>query len=186
MAGTAELCGYMDKFFDCLNVRSRNESRNKRKPFLAPYVDQKDIRFDWLKNEFLGYFDKWEDSVETTYPNLTKTERNKMLMSRQTIDGLKMTCHSVRELVPFLLRNGMPEVYTEKFCTDPVEEFFGSERALGRRSDNPDILEFGYNANTIRVQRHISCTTGNTSGRNDSKKKWNDVSDDPVPKRTKK
>ena len=185
MTETAKLCGYMDKFFDCLNVRSRTESRNKRKPFLAPYVDVNDQRFDWLKNDFIEYFNKWEDSVEEMYPGISKTDRNKMLMSRQTIDGLKMTCNSLRELVPYLLRCGMPEVFTEKFCTDPVEEFFGSERGLGRRCDNPDMAEFGYNANTIRVQRHISCTTGNTSGRNDTKKKWGDVFEDPVPKRKK-
>ena len=79
----------------------------------------------------------------------------------------------------------MLEVFTEKFCTDPVEEFFGSERALGRDSDNRDMAEFGYNTKTIRVQWHISCTMGNTSGRNDTKNKWNDISSDPVPKRKK-
>ena len=32
--GTAELCVYMDKFFDCLNVRNRKEGDHKRKDFL--------------------------------------------------------------------------------------------------------------------------------------------------------
>lgn len=37
--GTAELYEYMDKCFDCLNVRNQTEGVKKRKLFLQPYTN---------------------------------------------------------------------------------------------------------------------------------------------------
>ena len=53
--GTAQFCGMVDSFFDCLNVRSTVEHQRKRKPFVAPYTSMDDSRFVWLEDEFLGY-----------------------------------------------------------------------------------------------------------------------------------
>ena len=122
--------------------------------------------------------------MDGKFGHLTKTEKNKMMLSHQTLDGLTMTCHSLIELVPYLLRCGMPEVYTESLCNDPVEEFFGSERKQGRRNENPDMVQFGQNAGTIRTQQFISCTSGNTCGRKKKNKKdWVEVNDERLPKR---
>jgi len=33
-----------------------------------------------------------------------------------------------------------------------LEEHFGRQRSLGRRSDNPSLYQFGYNENTLRMQ----------------------------------
>ena len=52
-SGTAKFCEMFDKFFDCLNVRSRKEHLLKRKPYLAPYTMEDDFKFNWLENEFL-------------------------------------------------------------------------------------------------------------------------------------
>ena len=41
------------------------------------------------------------------------------------------------EATKFLLTEGFDFVLTERFCQDPVEEYFGNQRKLGRRSDNP-------------------------------------------------
>lgn len=38
---------------------------------------------------------------------------------------------------------------------DVLEEYFGYQRASGRRSDNPTAYEFGYNDITINMQRTI-------------------------------
>ena len=76
----------------------------------------------------------------------------------------------------------MEYVLTERFYRDPVEEFFGHQRMLGRRSDNPDIQQCLYNDNTIRVQKEVSITTGNTRGRYDRKKSWVNISDEPLNK----
>ncbi len=44
-ASTAKFCEMVDAFFDCLNVRSTNEHKRKRKPNLAPYKNVDDDRF---------------------------------------------------------------------------------------------------------------------------------------------
>ena len=73
----------------------------------------------------------------------------------------------------------MEYVLTERFCQDPVEEYFGDQ---SRRCDNPDLRAFGYNDNTIRIQRHVSLDTGNTRGRHRNKSdKWVNVTNDPLP-----
>lgn len=135
--------------------------------------------------EFLQYLKQWKESTENRPGNYTQNARAKMFLSWQTYEGFKITVHSVTEVVRFLLEEGMEFVLTERFCQDPVEEYFGKQRQLGRRSDNPDIRQFGYNSNTIRIERSISCQSGNTKGRKDRKKAWEQVTDDKLPCRKK-
>lgn len=169
---TSKLCEMMDNFFDCLNVRNQHEHVRKRKPFLKPYSSVNDQRFAWLTNDFLGYLRNWRESVANRPGEYTNNARSKMFLSWQTYEGLKITVHSVVEATKFLLNEGMEYVLTERFCQDPLEEYFGNQRKLGRRSDNPDMRQFGYNNNTIRVQRAVTCQSGNTRGRKDKNKAW--------------
>lgn len=90
-----------------------------------------------------------------------------MFISWQTYKGFKITVNSAIEATKFLLQEGMEFVLTERFCQDTIEEYFGNQRKLGRRNDNPDIRSFGYNSNTIRIQRTVSCQIGNKRGRKD-------------------
>lgn len=179
---TANLCEMMDSFFDCLNVRSTTESQRKRKPFLAPYRSVDDFRFKWLV-EFLEYLEKWKESTENRPGNFTQSARSRMFLSWQTYEGLKITVYSVIEATKFLLGEGIEFVLTERFCQDPIEEYFGNQRKLGRRNDNPDIKTFGYNANTIRIQRAVAVQSGNTRGRKEKKRAWEQVTHDPLPSR---
>ena len=43
-----------------------------------------------------------------------------------------------------------------------------------------------HNSNTIRIERSISCQSGNTIGRKDKKKAWAEVTDEKLPCRKKK
>ena len=95
------------------------------------------------------------------------------------------TSLSILWLTKLLLQESIEFVLTERFCQDPVEEYFGNQRKLGRRSDNPDIRQFGYNANTIRIQRSVSCQSGNTRGRKDKRREWEQVTDAKLPCRKK-
>ena len=108
-----------------------------------------------------------------------------MFISWQTYEGFQITVHSVIKVCKFLLQEGVEYVLTERFCQDMVKEYFGCQRKLGRRNDNPDIRTFGYNDNAIRIQRAISCQSGNTRGRKDKRKSWTEVTDDPLPSRKK-
>lgn len=182
--GTAKLCEMVDKFFDCLNVRSLSEHQRKRKPFLAPYSRSDDERFQWLL-DFLAYLKSWKESTDARPGNFTKNARARMFLPRQTYEGFKITVYSVNEATKFLLSEGMEYVLTERFCQDPVEEYFGNQRKLGRRNDNPDVYSFGYNDNSIRIQRTVSCQSGNTRGRKDKRRAWVNVTNDPLPARKK-
>ena len=64
----------------------------------------------------------------------------------------------------------MEYVLTERFSQDALEKYFGNYRKIGRRSENPDAKGFAFNDKTIRVQRNIPHTSGNTLGRFDRKK----------------
>ena len=77
------------------------------------------------------------------------------------------------DLVKFLLNAGVGYVLTNRFCQDPVEQYFGKQRGMWRRSDNPTIYNFGYNDNTIRMQRSNIQIQGNTKGT--SQKRWRSV-----------
>ena len=86
----------------------------------------------------------------------------------------------------FLLSEGMEFTLTERFCQDPLEEYFGNQNKIGGRSENPDIFQFGYNDNTTRIQRNVSHSSGNTHGRYDRTHSWENITNDTVAKRKSK
>eukprot|EP00795_Rhopilema_esculentum_P010443 gene10443-19147_t len=75
--------------------------------------------------------------------------------------------------------------YRKKFNQDVLEEYFGRQRGLGRRNDNPSLYQFGYNDNIIRMQRSVVPVTGNTVGAHQQKRKpsWYIVDNQPLKKR---
>ncbi|XP_022781299.1 uncharacterized protein LOC111322462 [Stylophora pistillata] len=184
--GTAKLCEMVDKFFDCLNVRSLSEHQRKRKPFLALYSRRDDERFQWLL-DFLAYLKSWKESTDARPGNFTKNARARIFLSRQTYEGFKITIYSANEATKFLLSESMEYVLTERVYQDPVEKYFGNQRKLhvGQQNDNPDVYSFGYHDNTIRMQRTISYQSGNTIGRKDKRRAWVNVTNDPLPARKK-
>lgn len=62
------------------------------------------------------------------------------------------------EMAHFLI-NKIPSgafLLSAHFNQDPIESFFGQQRAHGGSSDNPNSKTFLYNAQTIRVQRTMA------------------------------
>ena len=112
----------------------------------------------------------------------------KMFISRQTFEGFKISVNSVVEVTKFLLGEGFEFVLTERFCQDLLEEYFGNQRARGRRSNNPTANEFAYNDLSIATQRGIApVIKGNVAGRHAGRKsKWFVVEDEPLRKRKSK
>ena len=85
-----------------------------------------------------------------------------MFISSQSYDGLKITMHSAIEVVRFLIMHKVSYVLAERFCQDPLENYFGKQRSSGARKDNPSLYEFGSNDNTIRNQKVFKpISTGN-------------------------
>ena len=61
---------------------------------------------------------------------------------------------SFLELAPFLLQQpGVKFLYSERFNQDPVEAFFGQQRARGGRNDNPTVQQFCDTTVSLRLQR---------------------------------
>ena len=57
------------------------------------------------------------------------------------------------ETTRYLLREpGVKFVLSERFCQDPLESFFGNQRARGGRNDNPTVQQFIDNTVSLRVQ----------------------------------
>lgn len=71
--------------------------------------------------------------------------RGQMCVSIQTYKRLQIAVKSVVQLTRFLLGEGFERVLTKTFCQDDLEEYFGYQRAQGRRSDNPTVANFDYN-----------------------------------------
>ena len=51
-------------------------------------------------------------------------------------------------------------VLSERFNQDPLESFFGQQRACGGRNDNPNTRMFLHNAQAIRIQRTLAIGHG--------------------------
>ena len=91
-------------------------------------IDILDIfcRFQFLM-EFLEYLRRWKESTENRPGNYSQNARARMFLSWQTYEGFQLTVQSTIESTKFLLGEGMDYVLTERFCQDPVEEFFGKQ-----------------------------------------------------------
>ena len=179
-SGTARFCMIMDTFFDIMNIRDIHSHESQCKPSLVPFTSISDPRFSCLRNVFLQYFEDWFTSIQQRDGNFSKKEKNKMFVSQQTYEGLKISVNSIIEAVQFLLQHQVKYVLTERFCQDPLENYFGRQRSLGARKDNPSSRDFGYNDNSIRNQKVFKPITGNVQGNANI-----EISNEPIPCRKK-
>lgn len=70
-----------------------------------------------------------------------------------------LTVHSFVEVAKFLLstnEGGDLFLLSERFSQDPLENYFGQQRARGGRSDNPTIQHSLHNASALRVQKSMA------------------------------
>ena len=47
-------------------------------------------------------------------------------------------------------------ILSERVSQDPLENYFGQQRARGGRSDNPSVAESVSNASSLRLQRQVA------------------------------
>ena len=121
---------------------------------LAPLRSFNDWRFSWHCNVFLKSFQDWLNSVQQHQGNFTKKAGQQMFISWETYEGLKIRVNAIIEATQFLLWHQVKYVLTKCFCQDPLENWFGKQRSLGLRKDNPSMADFGYNNNAIRNQKN--------------------------------
>jgi hypothetical protein len=101
----------------------------------------------------LKYLDDW-DEYAMSKQDMRATKREKLTLSKQTKEGLKITVLSFIEVVRYLLSlEGAKFVYSERFNQDTLEGFFGKQRARCGHNDNPTVFQF---TKTIRIGRSLS------------------------------
>ena len=132
-----------------------------------------------------------------------------MLLSDETLEGLRLTgknayecivlqlyllyiiVKSFVELTRILLTvPGVEYLLSEKFCQDPLESFFGHQRARaqGGYSDNPSVQRFLDNTASLRVQKSAALepVRGNCRKRCRSPSAGVIVNSDRLPKRNRR
>ena len=90
-------------YSDIIKIRNTQSHEFKRKPMLAPFTYVNDRRSLRLCSVFLNFFQNWLNSVEERQGNFTKDARQKMFISSQTYEGLKITVDSITETNQFFL-----------------------------------------------------------------------------------
>ena len=76
--------------FDIMNIQNNQSLEFEWIPMLAPLRSVNDRRFSWLRNVFLKSFQDWLNSVQQCQGNFTKDTGQKMFISWQTYEGLKI------------------------------------------------------------------------------------------------
>ena len=83
-------------------------------------------------------------------------------LSWQTHEGLLLTVHSFVEATQYLLlHGGVAYVLSDNLCQDTLENYFGKQRTIRGRRDNPNICDVRYNDNTIKAQFSVRPIVGN-------------------------
>ena len=136
----------------------------------------------------------------------TPAQMKKMRLSDETLAGLKVTgmtnkitmasslypelfisyraVMSFVEMARFILRQpGVKFLLSERFCQDPVEVFFGHQRAKGGRNDNPTVKQFCDATVSLRVQSSAALDPIRGNCRKRPADKLIHVSEAPLPKR---
>ena len=83
-----------------------------------------------------------------------------------------MTVRAFIGVTRFLLSHGVSFVLSNKLCQDPIEEHFGRHRAMKRAVENPSLMEFGHQENSLRLQRQLALIVtprGNSRGAHHAK-----------------
>ena len=92
------------------------------------------------------------------------------------------------EITKFLLQDPSQKLYflSERLSQDPLENYFGQQRARGGRNENPSLHQCVHNAAAVRVQKSMAleAVRGNCSRkRRLFSKKEQSIDNTPLPKR---
>ena len=105
-----------------------------------------------------------------------------MLISWKNYEDLQITISSFKEVCKLFLEQGIPYSLSKIFCPGDLENYFGKQRAIGRRSDNITAHDFGYNDYTVKNQFLMRSIVGNVQG---PAEKFSEICIELLPKRRK-
>ena len=82
-----------------------------------------------------------------------------------------------------LKQKGVKFLLSERFCQDPVEEFFGHQRSRGGRNDNPTVKQFLENTVSLRTQKSAALAPMRGNCRKRPSERVIEVDEMPLKKR---
>ncbi|KAK3909789.1 Transposable element P transposase [Frankliniella fusca] len=141
----------MNNCFDCFNGGEESEKK-KENPYLLEYTSKNDLRFAFLEKDFISYLEDWEKDVQEREGRFTKEQRGKMMISHQSIEGMKISILSFGSLCRFLLNKGAPSVSSRQFNQDPLEQWFSDFRRAGGSSNNLTLKQVLHSRFSLQAQ----------------------------------
>ena len=69
------------------------------------------------------------------------TPASKKILSRETLEGIKMSTRAIMGAITFLLKEGVEYINARIFTQDPLEQHFSKLRAGQGGSTNPNIMQ---------------------------------------------
>ena len=117
----------------------------------------------------MKYLNDWKESVKCQI-GISAGDKNKMTLSKETLEGIEITSlceillcilcilhQSFVEMTRYLLSNteGL-FLLSDRISQDPLENYFGNQRARGGRNEHPDLKQCLTNAAALRVQKSIA------------------------------
>ncbi|XP_052129086.1 uncharacterized protein LOC127750738 isoform X2 [Frankliniella occidentalis] len=180
--GTSETVTFIKKandFFDNVNGAWSLQGKKTANSRLDPYTSVDDPRFAELL-EFEKYFLDWEDEVKVN-AKIPQGSKGKAILSHQTLQGIYITVNAFIGAVKYLLNDvGIKFVNARVFCQDPLEQYFGKQRAAGGGGQNPTVDAF---MNTdMKITIHRDLNTRKRSGNTQASTSHIDISDEKLAK----
>lgn len=92
------------RFFDCLNGSEDLQGlRHKLNDDLLPYTTVNDPRFEFLEQTVQPCFDNWLNDVSQREGELSKEDRNRMFISKESYESVYITIHGFCGAVKYCL-----------------------------------------------------------------------------------
>ena len=79
----------------------------------------------WLKKDFFKYVENWKNIANRRLPSSERVDREKMLLSDSTQEGLIISSTSTVSFVREILWAGADYVLAGRINQDPLEAYFG-------------------------------------------------------------
>ncbi|KAH9374512.1 hypothetical protein HPB48_021021 [Haemaphysalis longicornis] len=122
--GTEVFTRRLNDLFDALNAKFPKEAVRPGSP----------------KQEIIDTFLRIVDNTAERFCRSRET----MFASLQTIQSLRLSLLSTKDILALLFKEGVSYVLTVKLNQDPLERFFGNVRSFGGHEEHPKIVNFAY------------------------------------------
>ncbi|XP_052131084.1 uncharacterized protein LOC127751486 [Frankliniella occidentalis] len=205
---TALFLEKVNDWFDYLNGAHSSIATKTRNKNVAAYTSETDERFGLIE-DFLNYLEDWEKEAQNPNQSVNasmisnasinnldhdeseiedgvfnpdeETSSSKRLMSKQTLDGIRMTSYAFKPLVSFMLKAGASFVNARVFTQDPLEQHFSKVRAGQGGSNNPNIFQVLNRNRALHTIGQLG--TRKRKGNHGEDSNQIEVTTEPLPKR---